>query len=114
MKTDICKVCGRAYDLDKPHYAGHICSDACFNKNFWEEKIAHLDEHPIIDGVCYHLDRKNLHGGFAGFKGFGGRRFKIKFLATGEVVETTNLWHNGEVPAEYRDRMPDSAVFVWE
>lgn len=45
------------------------------------------------------------------FRGYGGRKFHIKFFDGREVV-TTNLWHNGEVPEEYYSRIPDNAIFI--
>lgn len=44
-------------------------------------------------------------------KGHGGARFQIKFH-DGRVVETTNLWHQGEIPKEFKDKLPDNADFV--
>ena len=45
------------------------------------------------------------------FRGYGGKGIKIK-LHTGEIIVTNNLWHNGEVPKEFRDRLPDNAEFI--
>ena len=45
------------------------------------------------------------------FRGYGGRGIKIK-LQTGEIIVTNNLWHNGKVPKEFRDRLPDNAEFI--
>lgn len=83
-----------------------------FSKEFfWLEIIQEKDEHIIIDGVCYYLDRNDLWGR-PGWQGFAGRRFRIRFLETGEIIETTNLWHNGTIPDEFRDLLPDNAEFV--
>jgi hypothetical protein len=43
--------------------------------------------------------------------GFGGARFKIRFH-DGRRVETRNLWSYGEIPGEYREALPDNAVFA--
>lgn len=43
---------------------------------------------------------------------FGGRVFNIKFLVADQIVKTNNLWYQGEIPACFRERMPDNAVFV--
>lgn len=42
-------------------------------------------------------------------KGFGGRRWRITFL-DGRIVECDSLWHQGEIPAEWRERLPDNAA----
>jgi len=42
-------------------------------------------------------------------RGFGGQRWSIKFH-DGRLVSTCSLWHMGEVPSEWRERLPDNAV----
>jgi hypothetical protein len=44
------------------------------------------------------------------FYGHGGREFRIR-LASGEVVNTNNLWHGGQIPERFWNRMPDNATF---
>lgn len=46
-----------------------------------------------------------------GARGFGGRQFTIQF-SDGRVVRTTNLWHQGEIPEQFRAFLPDNARFV--
>lgn len=43
--------------------------------------------------------------------GFSGQRFVIEFH-DGRRVESTNLWHQGEIPERFRDRLPDNASFA--
>jgi len=43
-------------------------------------------------------------------KGFGGRRWFIRFHS-GRVAVTDSLWHQGLIPDEWRDRLPDNAMF---
>src|SRR3954467_4010293 len=43
--------------------------------------------------------------------GFGGRDWEIRFL-DGEVIETNNLWHQGEIPLALRSVLPDNAEFI--
>jgi hypothetical protein len=105
----ICKVCGKEYT--KELYYINVCSDKCYDDNYWLERINNPDEFVIIDGVCYRID-KDI---FTVFKGFGGRRFVIKFIDgihKGETVETDNLWYNGKVPEELKIKLKDNAVFV--
>lgn len=45
------------------------------------------------------------------FRGFGGRLFTIEFF-DGRRVSTTNLMHQGTVPARWRERFPDNARFL--
>jgi len=107
----ICKICGKEYTNEL--YYINVCSDKCYDKNYWLERINKLDEFVIIDGICYHID-KNV---FTVFKGFGGRRFTIKFIDgihKGETVVTDNLWYNGKVPEEFRIKLKDNAIFYSE
>ena len=50
-------------------------------------------------------------GASQGERGFGGKVFEVRFF-DGRVVVTHNLWHQGEVPAHFRARLPDNAVFA--
>jgi hypothetical protein len=43
--------------------------------------------------------------------GFSGREIWIRFNDEC-VVKTRNLWHQGEVPTRFKDRLPDNARFV--
>lgn len=44
-------------------------------------------------------------------KGMGGVVVRIRFN-DGREVATDNLWHQGEIPAEWRSILADNAVFV--
>lgn len=114
----ICEICGK--EFDKRHYSDYsdyknICSSIeCFNEKFWQEIVKEKDEHVIIKGKCYYFDKSEpiVDVNKKAFVGFGGRRFEIKMLDTGKTTTTNNLWYNGEVPEEFRDRLPDNAEFI--
>lgn len=84
-----------------------------FTNEFWqghyEQALKDPKHHPVIDGVKYFIDTRESND--AGFNGFGGRKFTIRFN-DGTEITTCNLWHNGEVPDEWRDKLPDTAKFV--
>lgn len=63
-----------------------------------------------IDGVQYWLGDDEPFTPKR-WKGFGGRKFTIRRL-TGEVIETDNLWYNGDIPEAMREQLPDNAEFV--
>lgn len=41
----------------------------------------------------------------------GGRKFHIQ-MHDGQVIETTELWHQGTIPEHFRERLPDNANFL--
>lgn len=79
----------------------------CYECYFWTDLFKHSPNNVVIDGKCYHIDPNEK----AKHKGFGGRKFKIRFL-DGTLVETTNLWLNGEIPEHFRERFPNNAEFI--
>ena len=105
-------ICGK--EVKHNHYSEHsdffgLRGDTeCFNKRFWQ--LALDDKAIIIKGVCYHVGKEpkdliNTYG-----LGYGGMRFRIKMLDTGEVITTNNLRYNGDIPKEYA--IKDNAVFL--
>lgn len=86
-----CPVCGK--EVEDMMYT-EACSTACFRKAFWQEALD--DTAIIINGNCYHIAPAQ-----GTFKGFGGGKFHIIFNDGREVI-TTNLWHNGAIPEEYK------------
>ena len=105
-----CVVCGKVFDYIA--YGGDsrdVCSSACFTDKFWIDIINEKDLHPVIDGKCYYIgDEKSV----SSFRGFDGRRFKLQMIDSGEIIESTNLWYNGDVPEKFRDQLPDTAKFI--
>lgn len=81
--------------------------DNCFTCNFWAEKIEAVNDPRSvrIDGGHYWIGDEDPTNRF---RGFGGRRFNIKFH-DGREVQTTNLWHQGQIPEHFRDILPDNA-----
>lgn len=64
----------------------------------------------VIEGHHFVLDK---HTDVAILQGSGGSLFKIRFNDGREVL-CDNLWHQGEIPENFRDRFPDNAKFVKE
>lgn len=97
----VCQVCGKL--IEKSMYSGSIiCSDECFDKNFWDET---LDEDAIIiNGTCYHVDDEDEI-----LKGHCGRKYHIE-MNDGRTFYTTNLWCNGDVPEDRH--IEDNARFI--
>ena len=101
-----CVICGK--EIEKSMYSNaDLCSRACFGEYFWNDT---LDETAIIiNGECYH-DGGMKPAGYTGFLGHAGRYFKIQ-MNDGRIIETNNLWYNGEVPKERC--VKDNAVFIF-
>lgn len=98
-----CPVCGK--EVSFMMYT-NACSNECFTKAFWNETLD--GNEVIIDGKCYHIGRED---DISSFRGYDGAKYHIIFN-DGREVYTTNLWHNGTIPAEYNKQ--DNARFDWE
>lgn len=78
-----------------------------WQKSFWETIINNKEDHVFANGRCYFVgDCQQV-----GTKGFDGASHTLRNLKTGELLETTNLWYNGIVPEEYKEKLPDTHVF---
>ena len=76
---------------------------------FWNEQLEDRSNAVVIGGTHYRIGSTPYPK--KGY-GFGGDEFVIKLHATGEVIKTRDLWHQGDVPAEYREVLPDNASWV--
>lgn len=84
------------------------CEDESCSCDFWSYFLDNSDmpEHVRVDGQHYYIG-----SGIDMSRGFGGQQFVIEFF-DGRRVETHNLWHNGQIPAGFRERLPDNSRFV--
>lgn len=104
-----CSICGK--EISKSLFNGAIlCSDECFNKDFWNKIVLNKQNHIIVNGLCY-CDAGDAPNGK--YLGYAGRRFYIRFN-DGHEITTNNLWYQGKIPDEYRSQLPDNAVFYHE
>lgn len=106
------KGCGRLDFLrwNEPLCEYLIAHRRCFYCNHWHKLMAVVDDPKTvrIGGVHYRLGDER---GPAQVRGYGGRRFRIKFH-DGRDVTTTDLWCQGTIPQRFRERLGDNAVFV--
>lgn len=111
----MCKKCGEEsthhlHLLDDPKEEGRIMRELgyCWNCAFWQPKVEAKNDPLVVrvDGTHFWI-----HEGDTAFKGFGGHDFTIQFN-DGRVVETSNLWCQGDIPEHFRNDLPDNAVFV--
>lgn len=116
MATLKCKICGKEENPANWINEGELVKhQMCFTCNFWREKLElnkERGEHKwaMINGAHYYL---HPHVD-SDFKGFGGRKFRIRFN-DGFEIECDNLWHQGEPEHPYwKDQFPNNAIFVNE
>jgi len=80
-----------------------------FINKFWNDQLVNRENAVVIKGEHYRLgDSKTASDS----NGFGGSKFRIKLHATGEEITTFDLWHQGTVPAEFKELLPDNASWV--
>jgi hypothetical protein len=106
-----CKICGGIVDIGYREVGYKLKrKNICFDCNFWEGIIEDKDSkiRVFADHVAYRVGVENPNPYFEGFKGFGGRGFKITNLKTGEEIISHNLWCNGDIPELFWDRLPDT------
>jgi hypothetical protein len=104
-----CSICGKRYD---PASYMNTKNGRCFTCEFWFEKIQWAEENPgrsVRIGGKHYIAASDLQTG--SIRGFGGRGFVIKFH-DGRIVQTANLWHNGDIPKYLQSYLPDNAVFL--
>lgn len=77
----------------------------------WVEGLDPIGREFIINGAAYSPGSESESGHYKSCRGFGGRKFEIQTY-TGLRFTTSNLWCQGEVPAELRHVMPDNATFI--
>ena len=65
----------------------------------------------IVKGNAYWFESLVENPSKYQFLGFGGSHFYIK-RNDGKLLHTNNLWHNGEIPERFHDRLTDNAVFL--
>jgi ribosomal protein L37E len=109
----LCGICGEA---DSPtNWMGDALEDElCFHCSFWVRKIRdyrYSNKMIVVDGNLYRVGKEEPKSLFK-FRGHSGRKFTIEKLDTHESFISTNLWHNGQIPDRFRDKLPDDAKFL--
>jgi hypothetical protein len=121
LSPGTCVECGeeiKTESVDWRFAESMIAKTVCQRCSFWLDHFEHRDKFSVIieedDGRRRHYrvgrEPKSATPSFC--KGFGGQRFKIKFL-DGRLIETTNLWHQGVIPKRFYDRFPINAEFIY-
>jgi hypothetical protein len=117
VHSEPCRECGGVIQCSWIGKTGQILKEKCicFHCNHWVEIIEENDferRRVIVNGSAYwRKDYKNVSRDRESCLGFSGSVFNIKMF-TGEVHKTNDLWHSGEIPDRFRQRLPDNATFL--
>lgn len=127
----LCRLCGRweqrmwlddiCYD-DDPAYRAMKHMGICTSCAFWANKVVKIQtvspnrwySSLIIGGWHFSCREPGIVNERSDYLGFGGRRYAIRNLKTGDTIQTNNLWGQGEIPTLFRDLLPDNAEFIKE
>lgn len=112
-----CRSCGERTQAtySEPTRSNMVLNQLCFDCLFWTELVRERQDptHFVAEGNHYTIGPEDGVGpGGIRARGYGGRRYAVYFTSPARRVITTNLWHQGEVPERFRDRLPDNAVLV--
>lgn len=103
-------------EIEALHYLHAQLSQA---HAYWRLRVRHaetdLDDagRQIIrcNGTHYTVGTEPAQGRSRDGLGFGGHRWHFR-MSDGREIITHNLWHQGSIPIEYRDQLPDNATLV--
>jgi hypothetical protein len=103
-----CKECGKHYHSSMT--GAELREGLCFSCDFWMEKVD-WENDPEERDRCVRIEGNHYHLSEGKFRGFGGRAFRIQFT-NGRIVEHNNLWHQGDIPKHFQERLPNNAKFL--
>lgn len=76
-------------------------------RRYWHAQLTNRERAVVVDGEHF---RFGAGTGMA--RGYGGRRFRLRDLSTGEVTETHDLWRQGVIPDFLLADFPNTHEFV--
>lgn len=93
-------------DLEKAKHEYLKCVQQ--SQQYWKSMLSNKYKgNIIVKRTHYQIGPKESNSSWSGF---GGSKFVIRDLATGDVVSTRNLWHQGLIPVEFN--APDTHEFL--
>lgn len=110
-ETIKCHICGKEETLywNLSTNKELVEHQMCFTCNHWRGHFErNLDKSVRVKNIHYMIlpDEHNKR-----FSGFGGSLFKIRFH-DGTIKETRNLWCQGHISEQWRNKLPDNAEFL--
>lgn len=105
----ICEICGTKFEKTT---VGRRVLTVLFRTLLYNKVLGrHLQrkgKHIVIDGVCYAV----ADGSVNGFWGMVVQNLRLKCSIPEKLSKLNNLWCQGDVPEEYKPRLPNTAEFV--
>lgn len=81
-----------------------------FYTNYWMA-LSDKGKSNIIRPIIENWTHYTIGDENSSFKGHYGRAFEIVML-NGDIIHTTNLWHQGTIPEQYRHLFENNALSV--
>jgi len=107
--SNTCKICNSELALNGHFDRARLLSvGICASCDFWAEK---WKARRNGDVVRIHNNHYTIGEPTAHEKGMAGTGIRVMFI-DGRQVSTDNLWHQGEIPEQWRELLPDNAAFV--
>ncbi len=111
LAPEPCCVCASPYSLSYCNKDDLIKHGMCFSCNFWREKIEKRTPNQVcVNGRLYALANGNPSEGR--YLGHAGQEFYVRRNGEQEIKVFNNVWHAGEIPPAFRDRLQDDAEFL--
>jgi len=83
----------------------------CFVCNIWDERSRMTNKSRknvvVADGRWYTISEDH---DYIGEPGFGGHEFK--FQVGNDIITSRNVWFGGDIPAQFREQIPDTAILI--
>jgi hypothetical protein len=104
-----CKECGAEEDSSKWCNGFELEQrQLCISCGFWMDFVEQVNDPNSVrvNGHHYWIGDEQDKG----MRGYNGKLFVLKFK-DGRIVRTTNLWNQGQIPKQFKSRLPDNATF---
>lgn len=110
-------VIGSRFNLEEERE--HYRDTHCYTDMFWSEHHRLDNENAgrrgrgeavVVDGAHYIVNPVVENPRVPRALGMGGRLMRFR-LQDGRVLESNDVWFQGDIPERWRDRLPDNAEF---
>jgi hypothetical protein len=86
-----------------------------FYVDFWTQRLGEKERDDIETFVVdqWHYIKGDENDWAPAMRGYGGRQFWFRDLATGEITTSTNVWSQGRVPDWFTKYLPNTHELVY-